>query len=248
MFVLLFQSNSHVIIIVLSWLIYRSLLPDKEYFHKKLVLEMFKMKKQETFNKLFENGISYEKYTRRSDKQTDRMKDSWLASEVAVQRLSQDQISRLNEKLRILCIAENWCSDCANGVPVIAKLAAEITNWDFRIVSRDDFSNEVETFYTTAGRKKIPLVIFADEDGDEIMRWIERPMRSYQLLGTLRDQSLSKEEFMKEFNNTIEFKPPNVSEEILSELIAVAEKVASIVHIYSPKRKRPTIESLASLH
>ena len=119
---------------------------------------------------------------------------AWAISEKEIKKFSQVQISRLNESLRVLCIAEPWCGDCANGVPIIAKLAGELDNWDFRIVPRDSFREEVDRFYTTAGRKKIPIVIFADEDGDEITRWIERPTRSYHLLGKLRDQNLSKEE------------------------------------------------------
>ncbi|MHA2305631.1 MAG: thioredoxin family protein, partial [Candidatus Hodarchaeales archaeon] len=141
------------------------------------------MKKQEIFNKLFENGISYKKYIKEDDKHKERMNNSWSACQMAVQKLDQEQISQMNEKLHVLCIAENWCGDCANGVPVIATLADMNPNWDFRVVSRDAFRNEFETFYTTAGRMKIPVIIFADEDGDEIMRWIERPTRSYQLLG-----------------------------------------------------------------
>ncbi|MFX1285040.1 MAG: thioredoxin family protein [Promethearchaeota archaeon] len=197
------------------------------------------MKKRESFYKLFDNGISYKKYVERSESHVDRMEDSWLASQTAVKGLSQDHIARLNEKLRVLCIAENWCGDCANAVPVIAKLADELPKWDFRIAARDKFSREVEMFYTTAGRKKIPVIIFADEEGDEVMRWIERPMRNYQLLGLLRDQNLSKEEFMDKYNNTPEFRPPSVSEEIFHELITVADKVASILHINSPQRKPP---------
>lgn len=199
------------------------------------------MKKLDSFNKLFENGISYEKYVKESNKHKERMNNSWLASQKALKKLSQEQISRMNEKLHVLCIAENWCSDCVNGVPVIAKLADMIPNWNFRIVSRDAFSKEFETFYTTAGRKKIPVILFADEDGDEIMRWIERPMRSYQQLGILRDQNLPKEEFIQKYNDTLEFQPPFISEEILSEIILVANKVASIVHVNPPARKSPTM-------
>jgi hypothetical protein len=199
------------------------------------------MKKQDTFNKLFENGISYEEYIKKSENHRERMNDSWMASQKAVQRLSQEQISRMNERLHVLCISENWCIDCANAVPVIAILADMAPNWDFRIVSRDAFRKEFETFYTTAGRKKIPVILFADEDGDEIMRWIERPTRSYQQLGILRDQNLPKEEFLQKYNDTIEFQPPFVSEGILNELTLVANKAASIVHVYPPPRKRPTI-------
>ena len=199
------------------------------------------MNKQDSFNKLFENGISYQEYIKKSDKYGERMNANWLASQKAFQGYSHEKISRMNEILHVLCIAENWCIDCANGVPVVAMLADRTPNWDFRIVSRDLFSKEFEIFYETAGRKKIPLILFSDEDGDEIMRWIERPMRSYQLLGILRDQNLPKEEFIQKYNDTVEFQPPFVSEEILNELIFVANKAASIVHVNSPPRKRPTI-------
>lgn len=195
------------------------------------------MNKLDCFNKLFENGISYEEYSRQSEKFCQKMKNSWLASGEAIKKIPQDQFSQLNEKLKVLCIAENWCVDCANGVPVIARLAAELINWDFRIVSRDKFTHEVDMFYRTAGRKKIPVIVFTDSEGDEIIRWVERPTRNYRLLGMLRDQGLSKEEFMTRYSNINEFKPPLVSETIFRELLVVAEKAALIAHIHSPDRK-----------
>ena len=198
---------------------------------------MIHMNKQAFFNKLFTNGISYENYVNNSDKYKERMNSSFLAGKKAVEKLAHEQIVRLNEKIYVLCIAETWCSDCANGVPVIALLAELFPNWNFRIVSRDQFKEEFNIFYSTAGRMKIPVIIFADEDGDEIMRWIERPIRSYQLLGSLRDQNLPKEEFIQKVHDTLEFQPPIVSEAILNELIFVAEKAASIVHVNPPSRK-----------
>jgi hypothetical protein len=199
------------------------------------------MKKQDSFNKLFENGISYEEYANKSENHRERMNDSSRACQKAIQDLPQGQISRMNKKLHVLCIAEDWCIDCANGVPIIAMLAESVPNWNFRIVFRDEFRTEFESFYATVGRMKIPVVIFADEDGDEIMRWIERPTRSYQLLGALRDQNLPKEEFIQKYSDTIEFKPPFVSEAILGELVLAAEKAAAIVHANPPSRKRSRI-------
>ncbi|MHA2247264.1 MAG: thioredoxin family protein [Candidatus Hodarchaeales archaeon] len=195
------------------------------------------MSKREIFNKMFEDGISYEEYIKKSDKHVERMKDSWSVIAKEVKKLPLAQVSRLNEKIHILCIAENWCSDCTNAVPVIARLSEECDLWNFRISFRDRFTEEVERFYKTAGRKKIPLIIFADEEGDEIIRWIERPTRSYHLLGMLRDLNLSKEEFLEQYNVLKEFKNPSISQEILRELIIVAEKASSIAHINSPKKK-----------
>ncbi len=198
---------------------------------------MIHMNKQDYFNKLFTIGISYENYFNKIDKYKDRMNSSFSAGKKAVEKLTQEQIARLNEKIHVLCIAESWCIDCANGVPLIALLAETVTKWDFRIASRDQFKEEFSIYYSTAGRMKIPVVIFADEDGDEIIRWVERPIRSYQLLGQLRDQNLSKEEFIQKYHDTREFEPPVVSQAILNELIFIAEKATSIVHVNPPSRK-----------
>jgi hypothetical protein len=199
------------------------------------------MRKQVIFNELFENGISYKQYMNKSEKYLERMNTSLEAARKLVQRLSRNQVSRMNESLHVLCIAESWCIDCANGVPVIGTLSEKLPNMEFRIVSREEAKKAFKVFYSTAGRKKIPIIIFADEEGDEIMRWVERPMRSYQLLGILKDQNLSKDDFIKKYNDTLEFQPPFVSEEIFNELVAITEKSASIVHVNSPSKKRNAI-------
>ncbi len=199
---------------------------------------MIRMKKREIFNKLFENGISYQNYVNRSVNYQEKMEANYTAAQKAAQKLSRDQINQMNQKLHVLCIAENWCIDCANGVPIIAVIANLMTNWDFRIISRDEWKEGFDAFYTTAGRRKIPVIIFADDDGDEIMRWIERPTRSYQLLGKLKEQKLSKEEFIQKYTDTLEFQPPFVSEEIISELFFAAEKAASIVRANPTSKKK----------
>lgn len=198
---------------------------------------MIRMKKKEIFSKLFDNGVTYEEYFKQSEKHKKIMTENWLASQKAIQKLDDNQIAQMNEKLHVLCIAENWCIDCANGVPIIAMLAAMFSNWDFRIISRDNYRKEFVPLYTTIGRNKIPVILFADEDGDEIIRWVERPTQSYQLLSMLKNQDLPKEDFIKKYHDTADFKPPVVSEKILTELVLTATKAAAIVQANPPHRK-----------
>jgi hypothetical protein len=195
------------------------------------------MNKKEIFNKLFDNGITYEEYFKQSEKHKKIMTENLLASKKSIQMLNDNQIAQMNEKLRVLCIAENWCIDCANGVPIIGMLAALFSNWDFRIISRDSYRKEFAQFYATIGRNKIPVILFADEDGDEIIRWVERPTQSYQLLSMLKNQDLPKEEFIKKYHDMEEFKPPVVAEKILTELVLTATKAAAIVQANPPHRK-----------
>jgi hypothetical protein len=134
-----------------------------------------------------------------------------------------------------VCIAENWCGDCGNGVPVISKLAEQVPEWEYRIASRDEFEYLVEEFYTTAGRKKIPVIIFADEDGDEINRWVERPRNSYEFLADLQAKRLPKEEYIREYKQNQEINVPGVSSFILDELLDHAAKAAAMVKILPRK-------------
>ena len=150
------------------------------------------MKRQETFVKMFDAGISYERYVELTlnEKIKDRMSRHFEAAQELISKIEPQKLTRINRKMKILCVSENWCGDCANGVPVISALADALNNWEFVIVVKTSFEEDFQQYYCTAGRQKIPMVILADEDGDEISRWVERPTRSYLLLANLQSQNL----------------------------------------------------------
>lgn len=194
------------------------------------------MHQRNAFNTLFEHGFDYLTYQQRSDRHLERMELSYQATSNYLKRLEDAIVQLPNVPMRVLCIAENWCGDCGNGVPVIAKLAEVMTQWDFRIAARDDYEELVEHYYTTAGRKKIPVVIFADTDGDEITRWVERPAASYQYLAELQAKKLPKEEYIEEYRQNPVFRPPKVSENTVDELLLAASKAAALISILPQKR------------
>lgn len=197
-----------------------------------------RMNRQETFLKIFEAGISYERYVELTlkDNVKDRMEGHANAAEEIISKMDQGRLEKLNRKMKVLCIGENWCGDCANAIPVISKLAEKFDNWEFVIGSKTAFEDEFPMFYSTAGRQKIPVIVFADEDGDEISRWVERPTRSYRLLADLQAQKLPKEEYMAKYKSMIELKVPSLTEEILRELVEAADRATSMIQILPTKR------------
>jgi len=194
------------------------------------------MSRNEAFNTLFANGMSYEDYVQRSDRHQERMQLSSTATDHYLSETDPELKEAANHPMKVVCIAENWCGDCANGVPVIAKMAEVMDNWTFKIAPRDDYEDLVEQYYTTAGRKKIPVIIFADEDGDEVTRWVERPTQSYQILADLQARKLPKEEYISEYKSNPSLKPPKVSHIITDELLNAAVKTASMLKIMPKKR------------
>lgn len=75
---------------------------------------------------------------------------------------------------RLLVIAEDWCGDASNTVPVLAKLGDEAECLEMRLIKRDEHS-EVMDRYLTNGTRSIPIVIALNEAYEEIGHWGPRP-------------------------------------------------------------------------
>ncbi len=74
----------------------------------------------------------------------------------------------------LLVIAEDWCGDASNTVPIVAKWADAVPGVDLRIIQRDQHP-EVMDRYLTNGSRSIPIVIVLDEDFRELGHWGPRP-------------------------------------------------------------------------
>ena len=75
---------------------------------------------------------------------------------------------------RLLVIAEDWCGDASNTVPIVAKWADAVPGVELRIILRDQHP-EVMDRYLTNGSRSIPIVIALDEDFREVGHWGPRP-------------------------------------------------------------------------
>jgi hypothetical protein len=79
-----------------------------------------------------------------------------------------------NAGLKLLVIAEDWCGDATNTVPVVAKLADQVPGLELRVILRDA-NPEVMNQYLTNGSRSIPIVIALDKNFQEIGHWGPRP-------------------------------------------------------------------------
>jgi hypothetical protein len=75
---------------------------------------------------------------------------------------------------KLLVIAEDWCGDASNTVPVVAKLADAVPGLELRVILRDA-NPEVMDRYLTNGSRSIPVVIALDENYRELGHWGPRP-------------------------------------------------------------------------
>ena len=75
---------------------------------------------------------------------------------------------------KLLVLAEDWCGDASNTVPVLAKWAGQTPGFELRMLRRDEHA-EVMDKYLTGGSRSIPIVIVLDEKFRELGHWGPRP-------------------------------------------------------------------------
>lgn len=86
----------------------------------------------------------------------------------------KELICNLQQRQYWILIAEPWCGDAANTVPVIAKIAEMSDKISLGIILRDEYP-EVMNEYLTNGGRSIPILILMNEEFKELGTWGPRP-------------------------------------------------------------------------
>jgi hypothetical protein len=72
-----------------------------------------------------------------------------------------ERVEALGGDWKLLTIAEDWCGDASNTVPVVVRFVEAASNLDLRILKRDE-NPELMDSYLTDGSRSIPVVIVLD--------------------------------------------------------------------------------------
>lgn len=140
------------------------------------------------------NQFSYAKYydlmsilAENGDTTGDRTIEHIEATKINAQRFKRiDKHLELNDELikaatdfksacQWIVIAESWCGDGAQCIPVIAKIAELSPNIELKIILRDE-NPEIMDAYLTNGSRAIPkLICFDKATNTEVGTWGPRP-------------------------------------------------------------------------
>lgn len=153
------------------------------------------MKQSVDLQYFWNQGVSYKKYKEiitRQEEEGIHSSDKDIKKLAEYTRLNLSRIHRndktlvveesvikplkaLTYKINILIIAEGWCGDAAQIVPVINKLVESSANLEMKLVFRDKDERLINQ-YLTRGGKAIPIVILLNaETFQEIAHWGPRP-------------------------------------------------------------------------
>ena len=73
-----------------------------------------------------------------------------------------------------LMLAENWCGDVHRNSPMLARIVEAMPHCELRVFFRDQ-NIDLTDLYLNNGYRSIPVLVFFDQDWNEVGRWIERP-------------------------------------------------------------------------
>ena len=115
-------------------------------------------------------------YSKLNDKRMDRLDKTLKISEE-----TKASLNELNEEYTFLAIAEGWCGDAAQILPVINKIVEASSNIELKIVCRDE-NEDLMNKYLTNGGKAIPKIIIVDQYYNEVSSWGPRPFTATQMV------------------------------------------------------------------
>jgi len=108
-------------------------------------------------------------YSKLNDKRMDRLDKTLKISEE-----TKNSINNLKNNFTFLVIAEGWCGDAAQILPILNKIAESSSKIDLKIVLRDE-NEELMNRFLTNGSQSIPKIIIVDSNNEVINSWGPRP-------------------------------------------------------------------------
>lgn len=130
------------------------------------------------------------------------------------------QVKKFQDKKfkgKVLIIAEGWCGDCSQSIPVIKKFFGNKN--PVKIVFRDENPKLMQKFLTN-GNEAIPIIIFISEENDVISHWGPRTKAGKEILLKHKKslENFDKDSFLSELHN---YYDTNKGYDIMNEILSI---------------------------
>lgn len=142
--------------------------------YRQLIKELISEKKSTAPQN--EQSESLLEYSILNDKRMDRLdKTLGLTDEM------KKKLKNLTQTSTFLVLSEGWCSDAAQIIPVLHKIADFSDKIDLKIVLRDQ-NEELMNLFLTNGGKAIPKIIMLNTKNEVIGSWGPRSTKATKIV------------------------------------------------------------------
>ena len=123
------------------------------------------------FEQLWTEALSYEEFVAAATKHQALWTGIYRTAQIPAWAIDAVPAGAIRN---FIAIAEDWCGDASNAVPVVAKWVHQVGGLNLKILRRDEYP-EVMDRYLTNGSRSIPIIIALDSGFEELGHWGPRP-------------------------------------------------------------------------
>lgn len=121
----------------------------------------------------FEQGLTYDQYEQQMTRNQERFAQNERDVHISAQDLAR--LKALPEPINVLVLAEDWCGDVINNLPVLGRLAQASGKFTVRVFLRDQNLDLMDQHLKEGKFRSIPVFVFLDQNFHELGHFIERP-------------------------------------------------------------------------
>ena len=118
----------------------------------------------------FAQGLTFAQYLAQMRTNKERFEKRMADAELT----PADREAIRGRKLKILVITEDWCGDALVGFPALARLVDDAPNVEMRVFLRDANPDVMDQYLKRGLYRTIPVIVFFDEQMNELARYMER--------------------------------------------------------------------------
>jgi hypothetical protein len=118
----------------------------------------------------FAQGLTFAQYLAQMRSNKDRFEQRMADAVIT----PADREAIRGRKLKVLVITEDWCGDALVGFPALARLVEGAPDVEMRVFLRDANPDVMDQYLKRGLYRTIPVIVFFDEQMNELARYLER--------------------------------------------------------------------------
>ena len=118
----------------------------------------------------FAEGLTFAQYLAQMRSNKERFEKRMADAEIT----AADREALRGRKLKVLVITEDWCGDALVGFPALARLVEDASDVEMRVFLRDANPDVMDQYLKKGLYRTIPVIVFFDEQMNELARYMER--------------------------------------------------------------------------
>lgn len=134
----------------------------------------------------FSQGLTYHQYKAQMTRNRERLEANERNLQIGPEDLAA--FRNLPQGLDVLVLAEDWCGDVINNLPILGRLAQESGKLNLRVFLRDKNLDLMDQYLKEGRYRSIPTFVFFDQNWNEMGAFKERPDSVTQLWAQKRKE------------------------------------------------------------